>query len=184
MTNLQLKFGIEYYPNARNSILELFKKGIIDHFQLSIPNIQVSATISFLVGSINFWFAGKIGSKIVNSLIIYIVPIVFILFSIIFNLNPTFFTFIIVTIFMNLYYTLFNTVDTNYRLALNRQDLVEYNVEVTKKFSIAQIMSCFIALLFYSFDYPSKILSILIFLSFVTAIFLIRFNRTKAEVVC
>ena len=107
-----------------------------------------------MVAIINLYYS-KASSESWDRIILYIIPAVFILLSVGFNLYPSILFYVLITFAAQAYYSIFNTSDYNFRIKLPKDEMIKYNTRITRYFSIAQIISCIFALAYFSFDISS-----------------------------
>lgn len=129
---------------------------LIEYYGLGKASIGVgfTALVSFLVAIINLYYS-KASSESWDRIILYIIPAVFIILSVGFNLYPSILFYVLITFAAQAYYSIFNTSDYNFRIKLPKDEMIKYNTRITRYFSIAQIISCIFALAYFSFDISS-----------------------------
>ncbi len=130
----------------------------------SYHGVASTALIGFSVSILNIFYSKRKTHQL-NNIIIKGIPPTFIILSVLFNMNPNFFLFILITTASSSYNSVFNTVDYSIRSKLPLIKMIDFNTKVTRKFSLAQIGSCFTALIYYSYDFPSYYLGLAILIS-------------------
>ncbi len=147
-----------YYPYI-NYLLE--KLNIAKTYQ----GVYLVSFAGLVVSLLNLVLAKSNMAKKFNLWTTVFIPLVFIVFTIIFCFQPNFISYLVLVIFSYSYGTIFNTFDYALRAKLPNNEMVNFNRLVLEKFSNAQITSCLFALFFYSFDWPLFYLIPVIFLA-------------------
>ena len=124
---------------------------LVDKYSLmpASKGILIIGIVYTIVAFLNLGFF-RYNSFRIKKFVLILIPMFFLIVSLLFNYHPTMLSCFLVILFSSLYVSTFMTVDYSIRNNLPRSELIDFNTKALQRMSNAQIVSCGLALIIYS----------------------------------